>query len=77
MKFKYNLRTHVIESGDSEISVAWLPIGPEPFMQFILSMGDKRIGFRTDFVETHDLPASSAGKSRILRVIDLGCDILR
>lgn len=77
MKFKYNSKTHVMESDDSEVSVAWLPIGPEPFMQFILSMGDKRVGFRTDFVETRDLPASSDGVQRVLRIIDLGCDILR
>jgi len=77
MKFKYNSKTHVIESDDSEVLVTWLPIGPEPFMQFILSTGDKRVGFRTDFVETRNLPTSFDGKQRILRIIDLGCDILR
>jgi hypothetical protein len=47
MAYKFNRRTYTIESEDRSVSIECLAVLPERGIEFVLTIGTQRIGFRT------------------------------
>ena len=75
MKFKYNSKTHVIESDDPCVFVKSIVRGPDLELKFLLTSGNAKIGFAVVRAEKTGRQERLDGK-RIWWIDSIACQIL-